>query len=207
MQIPDALHDTGEHNNLAAKVLSCNNQLGSRPPLPLLFPRTVLSHPLCMCVPGSLSLPNSKRTVSITAASENFSHRLPVSDSHAQGTLPPSGSWGPPVLSLTPSSPLLLRLPAASSVPSCPLLLAASCSTQAPCCRSAAWCRMHPQWCFWNSTALTCLLIYLHGIHLQGGNIWQCGTVMRKKMCMSCSFTAPQSSPAPSSYFSAPHHP
>lgn len=62
-----------EHSILAAKLLSCNNQHGSGPPLPLLFPRTILSHPLHICVPGSLSLPNSTRTVSITAASENFS--------------------------------------------------------------------------------------------------------------------------------------
>lgn len=57
-------------------------------------------------------------TISMTAASENFSHRLPASVSRAQGTLPPSASGGPPVLSLTPYS--LLRQPPPPTLPLLP---------------------------------------------------------------------------------------
>lgn len=86
-----------------AQVPSCNRQRGC---VSSRVSQDVSSQPLPICVPGSLPLPAHLCAVSITAASGNFSRRLPASDSRAQGTLPPSGSRGPPVLSLTPSSPL-----------------------------------------------------------------------------------------------------
>lgn len=68
-------------------------------------------------------------TISMTAASENFSCRLPASDSCAQGTLPPSASGGPPVLSLTLYS--LLRQPPPPTLPLLPTTSFSS-STSAP---------------------------------------------------------------------------
>lgn len=88
-----------------AQVPSCNRLRGCVSFAPRVS-QDVSSQPLPICVPGSLPLPAHLCAVSITAASGNFSRRLPASDSRAQGTLPLSGSRGPPVLFLTPSSPL-----------------------------------------------------------------------------------------------------
>lgn len=73
-------------------------------------------------------------TISMTANSGNFSCRLPASDSSAQGTLPPSASGGPPVLSLTlysllhqPPPPTLPLLPT-TSLSSSTLFPSAFCS-------------------------------------------------------------------------------
>lgn len=164
-----------------SKVLLYNNQFGSGPPLPLLFSRTFLTHLHVWLAPSSCpSL--YVYTISMTAASGNFSRRLPESDSCAQGTLPPSASGGPLVLSLTLYS-LLLQPPP----PTLPLLptnfiqLLHICSLQPslalavsrgrnwhihctwhPLGISAAQGRMHLLPCFCNNTVLTYLQIYLH---------------------------------------------
>lgn len=115
-------------------------------PCPLRFPGCffpALAHLRAWLAPSPCP-PLRAHAVSITAASGNFSRRLPASDSRAQGTLPPSGSRGPPVLSLTPSS--LLRqpppspsplFPTVSPSPALPLLLPAPRSS-----RGRSW---HPQ--------------------------------------------------------------
>jgi len=124
-------------------------------------------------------------TISMTAASGNFSRQLPASDSRAQGTLPPSASGGPPVLSLTPHS--LLRQPPPPTLPPVPMLRSAppaSSSQPSPSLTGSRGRSWHSQraWqplgisdapgrmhlphllpCFCNNMVLTCLQIYLPG--------------------------------------------
>lgn len=132
---PDALHDIAECNILAEKqTLKCYHKIIS----------LVLGLLYLFCFPGHFfpSLTHLRvwlapspcpslrtYTISMTAASENFSRRLPASDSRAQGTLPPSASGGPPVLSLTPYS--LLRQPPPPTLPLLPTTSFSS-STSAP---------------------------------------------------------------------------
>lgn len=82
-----------------------------------------LTH-LCAWLAPSPCPSLSTYTISMTAATQNFSCRLPASDSGAQGTLPPSVSSGAPVLSLTP-----YRLLPQPPPPTLPLLPTASFSS------------------------------------------------------------------------------
>lgn len=155
-------------------MLSCNDRH------PLLFSRPFLQSLVHLHVWLAPSCPSlCVCTISMTAASENFSCRLSASGSRAQGTLPSSASGGPPVPSLTPYS--LLCQPSPPMFPLLPITSYSS-STSALCSllqplksaeaesgistvlnKSAAWGRMHLLPCFCNNTVLICLQIYLHG--------------------------------------------